>query len=186
MNSFSMASPPAHGGIYVLKNRKTGVFYVGQGVNLKVRYAEWKGTFSSGLGHKSTRMREAMVHPEDWDFIVLEEHPAMSRKDLLVLEADRIRRFNKCAPALILNTIIPGAPRTGPAATKTKLTYEGMEICYALAVDLLGCSRPTLDKRLQKLRDHGTFEISVEELIRTAMAKLNPERPRGRPLALAV
>lgn len=173
MNTFSLASPPSHGGIYILKNETTGQFYVGQAINLKQRMAEWKACFATGLGFKSDRMRQAMTDSAEWTFIVFEEHPHADRAALLRIEQDRIIRFNAQAPDLILNTLIPTVRRTGLAGTKYRISYEGQEITAFVAADILGVNVKTIRNRMRMLSKKGIKNISIDELKkRSEIAKM--------------
>src|SRR5262245_19241988 len=109
MQRFPIAAAPETPGIYALKNAKTGQIYIGQSINLRRRYAEWKGAFVHQLGIKSKQLLAAIKAsaPADREFIVLLELPGASDEDLAQAEEHAIKRTSDARPKDVLNVIIP-------------------------------------------------------------------------------
>lgn len=160
-----MDSPPRAPGLYELRHNTNGLFYIGKTVDLHRRYAEWRGVFSTGLGHKNAKLAAAMTHPADWTFNVL--RVILDNTPLAPAEAGAIRDAMAHSPNLLLNVMLPdGKMIHHPAAPpKSTVTLEGRQISYAEAAEALGCSRETLAKRLAKYRQQGKTEVTLEHLL---------------------
>jgi len=165
MITYSIGAPPKAAGIYLLTHRPTKRKYVGQAVNLKHRWGEWRWAFAAGGAH--TRNRElaksiAETDPNDWDFSVLTivEKP----DDLDRLEAHVIQTLVASVPHLVLNRRErTPEPQKGIAAMpKTHLVDDkGNMIPYRTAAEIMGISQKAVVKRLAALRSKNVFKVRL-------------------------
>lgn len=185
MKTFTLTSPPPHAGIYVLRNTSTGELYVGQTVNLRRRYQEWRGVFATALKASNLRILEIIQNSNlnDWVFGVLYEAPGADPKSLDEMEAKAINKLHTVNPDKVLNVMgLAGKNHTpghgNPA--KSVITYQGEPISYNEAVRRLGTSTKQLQKRLKKRRDRGETTTRLEELVAlSAQYKTAQTTPNG-------
>lgn len=171
MTTYPFASPPPSPGVYLIRNTQTGQVYIGQSMDLRRRFNEWRSVFLSRLGVKSFRLLGAVTDaaPENWEFTVLTVMPGASKEELSKLEDRAIQRVFDKAPDKALNTLAGGtvAKPLNPtgAGPLSVLTHGGKQVGYEYARRLLGCSPKQLQKRLRRHREKGHTVVALEELI---------------------
>lgn len=181
MKAYPFASPDPIPGLYALSNNVTGQIYIGRSVNLRRRFQEWRGVFTSGVGAKSNQILDTAMNsnPADWSFMVLFESPNTSETELANLEKRAIQRVYDQQPARVLNTLVPVPDLTrkvGPRSAKSIIeTADGKSVSYAEAAKALGCSTKSLQKRLSKRRASGMTNHKLEDLIALTEKYRKPE-----------
>ncbi len=169
-----MGAPPIHAGLYEIRNTTTQQVYIGKSVNLRRRYSEWKGVWTSGgVGATSQEMigaiRETPTH--DWGFSVLCDMPGATEAELRVSELAEIHKAMQRGGCL--NTIAPekrlydtSASVSGPAGNTRKSTIldeSGNPMNYAAAARVLGITRQAVKKRLQVWRAKETYSVNIAD-----------------------
>lgn len=169
MTSFPMHNPPIVSGIYTLKHKTTGQVYVGQSVNLKRRYFEWKAVFSSKLGATNPLLNGAIQisNPEEWEYSVLIECPP---EKLTSTENEVIRRLKEKNPGVCLNGTTPQpkgemVERAEGSISLTEVIDEnGQPMTHAQIAARLGVTKQAVKKRLGVWRKKGKNKFNIMEL----------------------
>lgn len=184
MKAFPLDYPNNVPGIYALRNKSTRRLYVGQTIDLMRRYSEWRAIARGSLGGATAAIRADLTSGNitDWEYLVIEEMPGATRPQLLIAEEKIIFSCRQKYGDSVINADAVPAPsgRAVKAANQkgaankalTKVTYQGNEISYAQARELLGSTTKGFQKRLAGYRERGITEVSVELLI---------ERGTGQP-----
>lgn len=165
-----MARPPKHAGIYTLVNRREAKIYVGQAVNLYVRYVEWITSFNM-QACRSAKMTDVIrcTKIEDWIFKVVLPMDGATKKQLNNAEQKTIQAVHQRFPDTILNTQLPlltgqPIPQRGNVALSEILDATGERVSTRTAAHQLGVSYDVVHRRLKRLRDQGITRVSVEEM----------------------
>lgn len=178
MTPFKFTLPPKKPGVYVFRHAPTQQVYIGSTSSLHRRFQEWRSVINSGSYWKSSVIAEALkdTTPDDWEFVVLATYAGVD--EAVAMEAALVREFSRKDPERCLNTVTRNEPTEKQASPlpATTLTYEGVQIDYAHAADVLKCDRKTLTKRLAKWRAKGVTEFTVEKLM-----EIGTGRPQNFP-----
>lgn len=156
-------------GVYIVRNRTTGQVYVGQSVDLRRRYAEWRATFSSGLGATNRALHGAIEvsNINDWDFVVFElsKKENLNRLEEEVIEKVRAQIGDRC-----INGTEPKTTRM-PSALQASLKLSqvtdesGVLMTNAQVAARCGVTRQAVKKRLAAWRAKGKYNITIRDLI---------------------
>lgn len=186
MKSYELTNPPHKAGIYLLRNKVSGLLYVGKSKNLYRRYSEWKMVFTQRLGVKSLKLLEAAADsdPADWEFCIVMEFDEIDDLALTDAEHQTITRFNEEAPGLLLNSHM--APEGAPLVNvRSTILDKGKSITYGQAAKALGCTQRMVQKRMARYRKRGISVLELDELKRlTAKWRFGPggnERTKNAP-----
>lgn len=168
MKSYSITNPPHKAGIYLLRNKVSGLLYVGKTKDLHRRYTEWRVAFTQGLGVKSLRVQDVVADtkPSDWDFFIVMEFEEVSDHVLSEFEHQTIRRFEADAPGLLINTQLSAPMGDNIPGSRSTIIEAGVPISYSKAAKVLGCSTRQVQKRMARYRKKGVTVIDIEELKR--------------------
>lgn len=176
MNEYTLIAPPNCAGVYALRNKTTKQLYIGSTVNLTQRLGEWRLTARNRRMARSDRLNTIFgeTPAADWVFIVLAEMPNAATDDLRAAEQRAIDRAVEKSGDLVLNTQL-GEPKKSIAKKDgdtrlTRITYQGRELTYREAAEILGVTRVAVKTRLAKLRAKGTNEVSIEQLFKKRTA----------------
>lgn len=170
MTNYPMHSPPETSGIYALKHRTTGQIYVGQSINLRRRYFEWRTVFATKLRATNHSLHGALVgtEPEDWEFIILAQ---VTPADLNRVEADTIGKLRAARPELCLNGTpetkpnLVVEPQEGSLALSEVLDESGAAMSHAQIASRLGVTKQAVKKRLAAWRRKGKNKITIKDLM---------------------
>jgi len=167
MTTYPLSSPPRNSGIYLLKNQATGQLYVGQALDLRRRWLEWRSAFNEKIGVKSKVLLNAIAgtRPEDWTYQVLVE---VEQKDLDRLERAAITRLKDRGPLLLNSLQSFAAPRRGlggisDTAKSMIMKPFGGRMSYAEAAIELGITPQAVKKKLQRFRKIGITLVKLED-----------------------
>lgn len=170
MTNFPMHAPPETSGVYALKHKTTGQIYVGQSVNLRRRYFEWRTVFSSKLGATNQSLHGALQNskPEEWEFSILAE---VTPEKLNETENETIRRLRAAAPGLCLNGT-PDRPEgffsaveEGSLALSVVTDEQGQQMTYGQVAKRCGVTKQAVKKRLAAWRGKGKNKFTIQELM---------------------
>jgi hypothetical protein len=170
MKKYPIGSPPETAGLYILTNRKTGQIYIGRSINLRRRYAEWKGALVQRIGVKNKKFFEAIdgSTEDDWEFGILASMPGATDEELAAAEERAILHVTNKRPTAILNGLIPTTKPIGPSeasAPKSSIIDDnGNEMSYADVAAALGVTIEAVRKRLKKYRSRGVYKIAFSVL----------------------
>jgi hypothetical protein len=166
---YPLAGPPHSAGLYLVKNIKTLQVYVGQTVDLKRRYVEWRTAITTRLGLPNHAVADAMKSsdPADWVFEVFTECPA---NDLKRAEEKLVAKLIARGNQLCLNVPNAGVRKIKPARQlggvqlSEVLDENGVVLSYAQVAARLGIDKKSVGKRLARLRLAGRFKFNIKDL----------------------
>lgn len=174
MTPFKFAMPPKKPGVYVFKHEPSGLLYIGSTNSLNRRFQEWRAVINSGHYPKSEFMSQRLkvTKPDDWTFYVAHVYETVD--EARAAEAWLVQQMVGKVPDKLLNTLELNNPKERGAACvpMTTITCLGGTLNYDEAATALGCTKPSLAKRLARYRANGVTHIAIELL---------QSRGNGRP-----
>jgi len=168
---YLLYGPRSHACLYLVRNKKTGQVYVGQTVDMRRRYAEWRSIVaSSGLRAPNQATAEAIKSsdPNDW---VLEIFMECQPSDLKRGEERLIAKLTAKLGPLCLNVPdVAGARKKRSADTLGSVPLSEVRdehdtvMSYAQVAARLGITMDSVQERLRRLRRVGRFKFSIKDL----------------------
>lgn len=183
MKAYELTNPPQRAGIYLLRNKVSGLLYVGKSKNLYRRYSEWKMVFTQRLGVKSLKLLEAAADsdPADWEFCIVMEFEQVDDHTLADFEQQTIKRFDDEAPGFLLNSHIKRTAGNIVTGSRSVILDKGEPITYGQAARVLDCTTKQVQKRMARYRKRGIYEIELADLI--ALSQKFRYVPEAKPSA---
>lgn len=167
MTEYPLITPPNCAGVYALKNKQTGQLYVGETLQLAYRYGEWRMAFRGTAPARSARMRSVFgeTSGSDWSFVVLAKMPGATKAELRAAEQKAIDRIMERDPTRVLNAYGKQKQERREGDTRlTRITYQGRELTYREASEILGITRIAIKTKVAKLRAKGVNDVTIEQL----------------------
>lgn len=170
MLAYPLTGPSSETGLYIIKNRNTGHVYVGQSVDLRRRYQEWRTVFASGLGATNRALEEIIesTNIEDWDFYVFQ---TCEKHELNRLEDETITKVRAQIGDKCINGTEPKVPRkvtpalTGNVRLSEVIDEQGAVMTYGQVAARCGVTPQSVKKRLAVWRRKGKTRVPIQDLL---------------------
>lgn len=175
MNTYPLSPIPSHGGVYAIKNNKTGHVYIGRSIDLSRRFNEWKHAMTYRRALKNGPIADMLEQDPNlahWTFTILHHDASATMLDLMNREAVAIERLKGLGDKLLnsqgANDPVAGTglPIKVSRGVVTLTDADGNEISQREGAAILGCRVDTLRQRLTNMhKKKGITEISLVELL---------------------